>query len=76
MTKLQRVQLESVLRELEIELIRVEREMDEVRLLLRREARHDRVHRKDRRCSRRTRRGAGELARAGRVADLDQDISD
>jgi hypothetical protein len=57
MTKLQRLQLESVLQELEIELIRVEHEMDEVRLLLKSEARRDRVVRRtDRRCSRQIQR--------------------
>jgi hypothetical protein len=60
MTKLQRLQLEAVLRELEIELTRVEREMDEVRLLLRREARHDPIRRTDRRCSRQVRLRARE----------------
>ena len=74
MTKLQRLQLENVLRDLEIELIRVEHEMDEVRLLLKREARRDRVRRTDRRCSRQIRGRSLVLVRPG--ADSDQETSE
>lgn len=73
MTKPQRLQLESVLKELEIELMRVELEMDEVRLLLKRETRRDRVHRTERRCTRQIRRIRGNLVLMQQALPVGQD---